>query len=178
MEASERYFASHADKNPVKNQSRRPRPAMAGGRICPACGTCSVTAFLSVGSCPNTQHSLSLPYRPLLKPVGVVASFFPDAVPAEVGDKVSGLSEIWSVAVVAALLGFGAARANRWAGVAVLLPVTLWFVSLFLEIHAADLAGPLYRERGAGFFWQAYAAFALVLAGIGLGARLRLRKTS
>lgn len=49
------------------------------------------------------------------------------------------------------------------------MPVALWFISLFMEIHSADVGPYLHLEQGTVYYVQAYAAFAVVLFGLIVG---------
>lgn len=96
----------------------------------------------------------------------------PLAAHAEVADKIPSTAWIWGGALL--LTGFCvvAARWRAWlAGLVLLVGVGL-FASLFTEIMAEDLRGPIVAEQGHAYFLHAAAAAALFLA-VALGALAR-----
>jgi hypothetical protein len=64
-----------------------------------------------------------------------------------------------------------AGRLRRWlVPVAAALPA-LWFFSLFLEIHAADVGPVLYAEQGSLYYLNAYLALTAAACGAAWGWR-------
>ena len=96
-------------------------------------------------------------------------AFLPEAALAEVSDKEPAIHLFWTVGLTAALLCLFASRLNPCLGVLFLVPAALWFISLFLEIHSADVGPYLRLEQGAVYHVQAYAAFTVVLFGFAAG---------
>jgi hypothetical protein len=104
--------------------------------------------------------------RAVLK-VGLLAlALLPGVALAEVSDKEPAVQLFWTVGLVAAFLCLLSARFKPWLGVVVFAPAALWFTSLFLEIHSADVGPYLRLEQGTAYYVQAYAAFAVVLFGL------------
>lgn len=93
-------------------------------------------------------------------------ALLPRTALAEVGDKEPAAHLFWTVGLTAALLCLFSARYKPWLGALFLLPAALWFTSLFLEIHSADVGPYLRLEQGTAYYVQAYAAFAVVLFGL------------
>ena len=107
--------------------------------------------------------------RAVLK-LGLFAlALLPGSAFAEVSDKEPAVQLFWTVGLVAAFLCLLSARFKPWLGVVVFAPAALWFTSLFLEIHSADVGPYLRLEQGAAYYVQAYAAFAVVLFGLIVG---------
>lgn len=99
--------------------------------------------------------------------VGLLAlALLPGVALAEVSDKEPAVQLFWTVGLVAAFLCLLSARFKPWLGVVVFAPAALWFTSLFLEIHSADVGPYLRLEQGTAYYVQAYAAFAVVLFGL------------
>lgn len=104
--------------------------------------------------------------RAVLK-LGLLAlALLPGGALAEVSDKEPAVQLFWTVGLVAAFLCPLSARFKPWLGVVVFAPAALWFTSLFLEIHSADVGPYLRLEQGTAYYVQAYAAFAVVLFGL------------
>ncbi|TVT47312.1 MAG: hypothetical protein FHP94_14575 [Denitromonas halophila] len=80
--------------------------------------------------------------------------------------------EFWGVAIAASILVLILAHWRYLALAFAVLP-TLWFVSLLLEIHAPDLAGPIAHEQGRAYYLQAYAAIAMFVVACAAAWRLR-----
>lgn len=77
---------------------------------------------------------------------------------AEVSDKVPSPFDVWLIGLGAALICALAGRLRRWlVPVAATVPA-LWFLSLFLEIHSADVGPALYAEQGKLYYLHAYLA--------------------
>ena len=96
-------------------------------------------------------------------------ALYPEISFAEVSDKEPGVSLFWSVGSATALVCLVSARIKPWLGLLSFLPAALWFISLFWEIHAPDLAVNLQLEQGTSYYLHAYAAFGMVLCGLALG---------
>jgi hypothetical protein len=104
--------------------------------------------------------------RAVLK-LGLFAlALLPGTAFAEVSDKEPAAHLFWILGLTAAFLCLLSARFKPWLGVLVFAPAALWFTSLFLEIHSADVGPYLRLEQGTAYCVQAYAAFAVVLFGL------------
>jgi hypothetical protein len=88
---------------------------------------------------------------------------------AEVSDKVTSVSEIWSVGIIAAMVCFLGAYLRPWSLVLLVPYPVYWFASLLIESHLSDIADALYQEQGATYYAQAYASLALWLVGLAVG---------
>ena len=108
-------------------------------------------------------------HRAILTRILFIFLFYPGSALAEVSDKEPTTDLFWAVGIVAALLCLAGARIVPWLGVVCFAPTTLWFISLFLEIHSSDISPYLLREQGVIYYWQAYAAFGTVLSGLAIG---------
>lgn len=97
---------------------------------------------------------------------------------AEVSDKEPSSYYIWSVGAVAATVCFFGAYYRRWLLVLLAPPPALWFISLFLEIHSADVGAALYREQGLLYYLQAYLSLALFVLSGGVGWLLNKRRNN
>ena len=109
------------------------------------------------------------PDRAVLKPGIFAFALLPGTAFAEVSDKEAATHLLWAVGLTAGVLCLFCARFKPWLGVLVFAPAALWFTSLFLEIHSADVGPYLRLEQGAAYYAQAYAAFAIVLFGLIVG---------
>lgn len=107
--------------------------------------------------------------RAILRPVLFLLMLFPSTVLAEVSDKEPAAQLFWTVGLAAALLCLVAARIKPWLGFLFFVPAAVWFASLYMEMHSADVGPHLRLEQGAVYYWQAYAAFAVVACGLALG---------
>ena len=105
-------------------------------------------------------------------PALALLCFAPLAAHAEVGDKIPPAAWIWAGALLLAVICVMTARWRAWLAGLVLLAGIGLFASLFTEILAADLRGPIAAEQGPAYFVQAAAAAALFLA-VALGALVR-----
>ncbi|MEJ8849428.1 hypothetical protein [Variovorax rhizosphaerae] len=85
------------------------------------------------------------------------------------------LVHIWGFGIAACVACFLVGCWRRWFGLVLAIMPAVWFVSLLLEIHSADVGPYLYNEQGSAYYVQAYLALALFVAGVVLGA-LRSRK--
>jgi hypothetical protein len=54
---------------------------------------------------------------------------------------------------------------------------TLWFASLFTEIHSADVGPHLFAEQGWPYYVQVYVSFALFVSSIVLGLLMNRRRS-
>lgn len=108
-------------------------------------------------------------HRAVLAHILVAALSYPGSALAEVSDKEPTTNLFWTVGIVAALLCLFGARMKPWLGAVFFAPTALWFISLFLEMHSSDVGPYLLAEQGAGYYWQAYAAFGAVLCGLVVG---------
>ena len=108
-------------------------------------------------------------YRAPLSLIGLVVLLIPGTAAAEVSDKEPVVSLFWTVGVIAALLCLALSRLKPWLGFLVFTPATVWFISLFMELHSADVGPYLWLEQGSTYYLQAYAAFGLVLIGLVFG---------
>lgn len=88
---------------------------------------------------------------------------------AEVSDKEPSFLCIWMTGLGAALLCMLTGRLRRWlVPVAAAFPA-LWFLSLFLEIHSADVGPALYAEQGGMYYLHAYLALGVMACGAAWG---------
>lgn len=108
-------------------------------------------------------------YRAILAFVSFAILLYPGSAFAEVSDKEPTTDLFWTVGLGATLFCLVGTRIRPWLGAVCFAPAALWFVSLFLEIHSADVGPYLLVEQGATYYWQAYAAFGTVLCGLGIG---------
>lgn len=115
--------------------------------------------------------------RTLLSVTWLVMAFYPASALAEVSDKEPTANLFWAVGLTAAILCFLLTRLNPWLGMAVLLPVLLWFASWFWEIHSPDISPHLQREQGSIYYLQVYAALMTVIGGFAFGYRWRKRSS-
>lgn len=93
----------------------------------------------------------------------------PGIVFAEVSDKEPAAQLLWGVGLATALLCLLVSRVKPWLGLLFFAPAALWFASLFMEIHSADVRPYLHLEQGSAYYVQAYAAFAVALCGLIVG---------
>lgn len=114
-------------------------------------------------------------HRAVLMLAGSIVMLTPSFVLAEVSDKEPAAGLFWVVGAAAAFFCFLAARFKPWLGLAVFAFPMLWFISLFLELHSADVGPHLLIEQGNVYYMQAYASFGLALGGLIVGL-LRRRK--
>lgn len=112
---------------------------------------------------------LSALHHAISRPLLCAFAFFPGFALAEVSDKEPSVHLFWTVGLIAGLLCLYSARLKPWLGALVFVPAALWFISLFLEIHTADVGPHLLHEQGMAYYAQAYASFAAVLCGLILG---------
>ena len=108
-------------------------------------------------------------HRAILARVLVVVFLYPASALAEVSDKEPTANLLWTVGIVAALSCLFGTRMKPWIGAVLFVPTTLWFISLFLEIHSSDVGPYLLSEQGSAYYWQAYAAFGAVVCGLVIG---------
>lgn len=108
-------------------------------------------------------------HRAILKLSGMAFALMPAAAFAEVSDKEPVTGFIWAVGAVAAFCCLMSARLKPWFGLLLFAPVTLWFISLFMELHSGDVGPHLLLEQGTAYYLQAYAAFGLVMLGLAIG---------
>lgn len=102
---------------------------------------------------------------------------FPISALAEVSDKEPSSLHIWMVAIAAAMICLAGSYHRRWlAPVLAALP-TLWFASLFVEIHSADVGLHLFAEQGWPYYFQAYASFTVFVSSIVLGLLMNRRRS-
>lgn len=101
---------------------------------------------------------------------------YPGVLWAEVSDKEFTVSNIWIVGISAAILCLVCTRIKPWLGIICFVPVALWFMGLFLEVHSPDVGPYLRLEQGGAYYFQAYAAFALVALGLVAGYIWHRRK--
>lgn len=106
------------------------------------------------------------PDRTLLKSALFAFALLPGAALAEVSDKEPTIQLFWTVGLAAGLLCLFAARLRPWLGALVFLATAFWYLSLFLEIHSADVGPHLRFEQGTAYYVQAYVSFATVLLGL------------
>ena len=114
-------------------------------------------------------------HRTILMLVASMVVLLPVPALAEVSDKEPAASLFWAVGVPAALLCLVSARVRPWLGVIVFAPAAIWFATLFLELHSADVGRFLRIEQGNIYYLQAYAAFGAVVGGLVLGFRWHKR---
>lgn len=108
--------------------------------------------------------------RALLRPLAFAAALLAsDLALAEVSDKVTSVSEIWSVGVGAAMVCFLGAYLRPWSLLLLVPYPAYWFAGLLVESHFSDIAAALYQEQGAIYYAQAYASLALWLIGLAVG---------
>lgn len=107
-----------------------------------------------------------------------VATLIPGLVHAEVSDKLPTLVQIWIIAASAGLLCLVAAYFRGWLAALLAATPLAWFISLFSEIHSADIRPALLAEAGQTYYVQAYLAALLIVVlgyvGWVLGKRRRL----
>lgn len=102
--------------------------------------------------------------------------FIPPAVFAEVSDKEPSLLSVWAIGSVAAIICFVGTYFFKWlAPVLAALPF-LWFASLLVEIHSADVGPYLYAEQGLSYYVQSYLSLTLFISGIVLGLVMNNRR--
>ena len=115
-------------------------------------------------------------YCSLSKEVIAALLLMPALAYAEVSDKEPSALYIWSVGAMAAAVCFLGTYYRNWL-LALLAPLpALWFISLFLEIHSADVSVALYQEQGLLYYVQAYLSLALFVLGGGAGWFLNKRR--
>lgn len=105
----------------------------------------------------------------ILAQLALVTLLHPGAALAEVSDKEPTSGLFWTVGIGAAVLCLLGTRIKPWLGAAIFVLAVLWFISLFAEIHSPDVVPHLLQEQGAGYYWQAYAAFSVVVGGFVTG---------
>ena len=108
-------------------------------------------------------------YRAVLMRLSFALFLFPGSALAEVSDKEPSIDQFWAVGIMAALLCLFGTRIKPRLGIVFFAPVALWFMSLFLELHSADVGPSLLREQGTIYYWPAYVAFGAVLCGLVIG---------
>lgn len=114
----------------------------------------------------------------LVKLAFVALSFIPAFAFAEVSDKEPTVLYVWLVGIIAALVCLLGTYYRRWlAPILAALPL-LWFASLLIEIHSADVGPYLYAEQGMTYYVQAYLSLAIFVAGVLLGLFLNGRRNS
>jgi len=115
--------------------------------------------------------------RALSLKVGVgLLLFIPGAVFAEVSDKEPSLLSVWAMGAVAAIICFVGTYFYKWlAPLLAVLPL-LWFASLLVEIHSADVGPYLYAEQGLSYYVQSYLSLTLFISGIILGLVMNKRR--
>ena len=117
-------------------------------------------------------------YRAILARLAFVVFLYPGSALAEVSDKEPTTNLFWTVGIVAALACLFGTRMKPWLGAVLFAPTALWFISLFLEIHSSDVGPYLLSEQGSAYYWQAYAAFGIVLCGLVIGYAWHKRPAS
>lgn len=100
----------------------------------------------------------------------------PGSLMAEVSDKELVAVLFWQVGSTTAFLCLCTARFRPWLGAICFIPAAIWFVGLFLSIHAPDIGPYLRLECGNSYYLQAYAAFSLAMAGLITGYLWHKRK--
>lgn len=108
-------------------------------------------------------------HRAILRLAGIAAALAPALAFAEVSDKEPVAALFWTVGAVAGPCCLLLARLKPGLGLLSFVPALLWFVSLFMELHSADVGPHLLREQGMGYYLQAYAAFGLIVLGLTIG---------
>lgn len=92
---------------------------------------------------------------------------------AEVTDKIPTLPEIWGCAALAALALLLAMRLKPRLSWLILPLLGLWFTTLLLEVHSADVGPAIVSERGVGYVVQVYLAGGLAVVAGWIGWRWR-----
>lgn len=103
---------------------------------------------------------------------------YPASAFAEVSDKEPTAGLFWAVGLIGAFLCILLTLARPSLGIVALLLVSLWFVSLFFEIHSSNINAYLQQEQGSIYYLQAYAAFILAIFGSAFGYRWSKRNFS
>jgi hypothetical protein len=112
----------------------------------------------------------------LEKAAFVLPLLAPSAAMAEVSDKEPSLVFVWALGSVASIVCFvGTYFRWRLAPILAALPL-LWFASLFMEIHSADVGPHLYAEQGLSYYIQSYLSLAIFMAGLVLGLIMNKRR--
>ena len=114
-------------------------------------------------------------HRAILNLAVLTVLVYPATVFAEVSDKEPSTDLFWKIGLAAAVICFIGARTKPWLGIVCLLPVAIWFGSLFLELHSPDVGPHLRLEQGSAYLLQTYAAFGLPFCG-SLAGYIRYRK--
>src|SRR6478735_10708246 len=98
-------------------------------------------------------------HRALLsKLVPLLLALAPIAASAEVSDKAPSALHIWGFGIAASVACFLGGCWRRWFGIVLAILPGAWFISLFLEIHSADVGPHLRNEQGSAYFVQAFLA--------------------
>lgn len=114
--------------------------------------------------------------RALSTKIALCLLAFPTHALAEVSDKEPSVFCMWSVGVVAALVCYFGSRHRRWLALVLGGLPALWYGSLFMEIHSADIRTHLYVEQGAAYYVQAYLSFTIFVLGLAAGLVANRRK--
>lgn len=110
--------------------------------------------------------------------VGLAAAIAPTAALAEVSDKIPSLPQIWGIAGVAALALLLAMRFKPRMSWLILPLLGLWFTTLLLEVHSADVGPAIVSEQGIGYVVQVYLAAGLAVVAGWIGWRWRKGRSS
>jgi hypothetical protein len=105
--------------------------------------------------------------------VGFTAAIAPHAALAEVSDKIPSLPQIWGIAGIAALALLLAMRFKPRVSWLILPLLGLWFATLLLEVHSADVGPAIVSEQGVGYVVQVYLAGGLAVVAGWIGWRWR-----
>ena len=105
--------------------------------------------------------------------VGFTAAVAPAAALAEVSDKIPSLPQIWGIAGIAALTLLLAMRFSPRVSWLILPLLGLWFATLLLEVHSADVGPAIVSEQGVGYVVQVYLAGGLAVVAGWIGWRWR-----
>jgi len=117
-------------------------------------------------------------HRAVLAQLALAIRLHSGAALAEVSDKEPTAGFLWAVGLGTGMLCLLGTRIKPWLGAAIFVLAVLWFISLFAEIHSSDVGPHLLREQGADYYWQAYAAFSVVVGGFVIGYFWRRRISS
>jgi hypothetical protein len=119
-----------------------------------------------------------VPQNRTKRAVGLAAAIAPTAALAEVSDKIPSLPQIWGIAGVAALALLLAMRFKPRISWLILPLLGLWFTTLLLEVHSADVGPAIVSEQGVGYVVQVYLAAGLAVVAGWIGWRWRKGRSS
>jgi hypothetical protein len=114
----------------------------------------------------------------LIKVVFSLLVFIPTAALAEVSDKEPSILHVWIVGVAASVVCFVGSYHRQWLVPVLAALPSLWFASLLIEFHSADIGPYLYAEQGIPYFIQTYLSLTTFVSGVVLGLLKNKRRSN